>query len=280
MKRRVALIGCLALLAFVLIPSTVLIVSDVARFKTARLLGMSMRPPPGGEAPAPYHPNTAMSERDAIFSLLAYAVAYKGWQDDWNRPRGYNIAAVLVNADDEPVCWARNAVQVTGNRAQHAETRLIMNYLDQAQQVDLRGYRLYTTLESCAMCAGMMVMTQVDLTVYGQTDPRFGKAMERLTFDSTDVGGFDPYPRGLRSVPSPTHYRELFDAGYSEETGTTLTKWLASPKAKSIYQRASANLLTFDVAFAENQAVLKTAQRFLEGVPAGYLSLPYSESCP
>ncbi|MBW1944223.1 MAG: hypothetical protein JRJ51_15510, partial [Deltaproteobacteria bacterium] len=105
-----------------------------------------------------YHPTPAEIEKDKIFSLVAYAVVFKGWQQSRNVGRGYNIGSVLVDENDNIVCWARNAVNVTKNNTQHGEVRLMLNYLHNCRNVfSLPKYRLYTTLEPCAMCSGMMM---------------------------------------------------------------------------------------------------------------------------
>jgi len=81
--------------------------------------------------PTPYSPDPVQTEKDNIFSLLAYSVVLKGWQWQHEQPgvRGYNIGSVLVNSNNEIVCWARNAVDITENESQHGEVRLITNYL-------------------------------------------------------------------------------------------------------------------------------------------------------
>jgi len=76
-----------------------------------------------------YHPTPAEIEKDNIFSLVAYAVVFKGWQQSRSVDRGYNIGSVLVDENYNIVCWARNAVNVAKNNTQHGEVRLMLNYL-------------------------------------------------------------------------------------------------------------------------------------------------------
>ncbi|HMJ12434.1 MAG TPA: hypothetical protein VK524_13510, partial [Polyangiaceae bacterium] len=55
--------------------------------------------------------------------------------------RGANIGAVLVNAADEPVCWARQAVNLARDATRHAEVTLITTYLRETAGFTLRGHR-------------------------------------------------------------------------------------------------------------------------------------------
>jgi len=67
----------------------------------------------------------------------------------------------------------------------------------------LDGYTIYTTLEPCAMCSGMMALTKVKRAVYGNPTHLYGRAIERLMLDSRALKdpsdgrslGFKPYPR-------------------------------------------------------------------------------------
>ena len=219
-------------------------------------------------------------ERDEIFALLAYAVILKDWQDESSSGRGYNIGSVLVDSQHQVRCWARNSVNVTGNESQHGEVRLITNYLHNTEQFDLKGYRLYTTLEPCAMCGGMMTLTELPATVYGQTDPTYGKAIQRLEINSTSIGGYPPYPRPVDSIMSTTAIREELDAAFARApSGTDVTVFLASEEAKQIHEDALRQFNGFQVEFPENEAVLEAAQAFLMRVPDQYTETPYLTNC-
>lgn len=233
--------------------------------------------------PIPYSPDPVQTEKDNIFSLLAYSVVLKDWQGENidSGVRGYNIGSVLVNANDEVVCWARNAVDITENESQHGEVRLITNYLRNTQLFSLKGYRLYTTLEPCAMCSGMMTLTQLYVTIYGQSDPGYGHALERLQFDSTSIDGYCPYPRPVLSAAAQNDIREQLDYEYSQAPpGTSITEWLTGSVAYDIYEQANQELVNFVPEYSENEPVLEAAIAFLEGVPEEYEETPYTVNCP
>ena len=165
-------------------------------------------------------PLTLESERDNIFSLLPYAIVLKDWQDGRGDNRGYNIGSILVDGDSRIVFWARNAVFATGSTTQHAELRTMNCYLTTNEPFSLKSYTLYATLEPCSMCAGMMLFTSLTRTVYGQTDPAFGDAVERLALDSSELDdGHDPYPRQTISDAAPLLHRYWLDCVSSAHLG-------------------------------------------------------------
>ncbi|MFC1750915.1 nucleoside deaminase [Pseudomonadota bacterium] len=227
-------------------------------------------------------PSAAQIERDEIYGLLAYAVVRKDWQTDQTEPRrGHNIGSVLVDPDGNVVFWARNANAITKNGSQHGEVRLIRNYLENHEGSYLKGYTVYTSLEPCAMCSGMMTLTQVTRTVYGQTDLDYGKALERLQLDShsfTQPNGFEPYPRPVISDVLDSDIRRRIDtayAAYQQSGGKGLTTWLRSDEAKGLYDSAFKAFNTYKVKHRENDAVLRKARDYYKKVvSADYVPLP------
>lgn len=220
-------------------------------------------------------------ERDEIFTLLAYAAVRKDWQTNQTDPRrGHNIGSVLVDPDGELVFWARNCNAITNNGSQHGEVRLIRNYLNQNAPAYLKGYTVYTSLEPCAMCSGMMTLTQVSRTVYGQTDPDYGKALERLQLDSSALpgGGYTPYPRAVTSDAAPGPIRPKIERAYADYQaggGRGLTSWLRSDAAKALYDEAYERFMAYQVEHPENQTVLTKARSYLnEQVTDHYVPLP------
>jgi tRNA(adenine34) deaminase len=217
-------------------------------------------------------------ERDFIYSLLAYAVVLKDWQTESTNPaRGHNIGSVLVNPQGEVVYWARNCNKITGNGTQHGEVRLMRKYLTKAKTYSLKNFVVYTTLEPCAMCSGMMVLQQIGRTVYGQTDPDYGKAIERLKLDSSSLpNGYKPYPRtqDLTSEPADNVFRKRIDAKYKEYQdagGKSLTGWLLTDDAKAIYEEALTTFMNLDVKYFENIEIYQAAKAFYETVPDHYV---------
>jgi len=169
----------------------------------------------------------------------AYRHVLSHWQpaDRGDNRRGYNIAAVLVSPNGEILAKELNSVIAAQDCTQHAEMRLIQGYLARHRCFNLRGCSVYTTLEPCAMCAATMGMAGIDHVYYGQSDPAFGKAAERLAKDTSQQNGYTSYPRVVRCelVPSPLQ-REL-ERAYQRSGTREITRWLATDECKKIVQK-------------------------------------------
>ena len=222
---------------------------------------------------------TAASERDEIYGLAAMTVVFRDWQSDTGASsRGYNIGSVLVAPDGQIVAWGRNCNRRTGNGTQHGEVRLIQGYLAERRSYYLEHHVVYTSLEPCAQCAGMMVLAKVGRVVYAQTDPDYGKAMERLGLDSRalpDSRGYRPYPRAAASEHGHFAAAQELDAAMAAESARpdrrALVEWLASSEAREIYRRAAERLANMATIFEENVAVLAHAREFVASVPDHYV---------
>jgi len=230
------------------------------------------------------------SERNYIGMLAAYSVVYKGWQS--NNARGYNIGSVLLRNDSlengRLVFWARNCNTITHNETQHGEVRLMLGYLAKLNAdrkhgkrvpdiKNLDGYTVFTTLEPCAQCSGMMTLQKVHRTVYGQSDPGFGKALERLQIDSTPLtsGGYPPYPRKVVSERSNIAYCDLLEQAYKNAgPDVHITDFLKSVEAKKIFEQAYTEFRNYKAQVPSiNGQFLEEAKRMVESVPKNFKPL-------
>ena len=210
---------------------------------------------------------TQNDEIDDIYMLLTYSILYKTWQgsDPSKKVIGNNIGALLVNPTADTILgFDRNANASTNNTTQHAESRLIQSYLSECECRDLTDCIIYTSLEPCAMCSGMMIISKVKETIYGATDPFGGKALERLSLDSAELpDGYLPYPDVTISKASDCIIRkELDDA--REESGIFIYKFLMTDKAKEIFKKAYTMFIDYEVEYIANQTIYENAKDFLE----------------
>jgi tRNA(Arg) A34 adenosine deaminase TadA len=208
-------------------------------------------------------------EVDDIFSLLVYSLVFRDWQSDSvprNKRRGYNIGALLVNKENMPVYYGLNCINSTENATQHGEVRAITGYLEKSRSFDLSGFTVYTSLEPCVMCAGMITMVSVKRVVYGQRDVEYSKAFERLAVDTRPIGGFAPYPRAVTVQASSINYCKELDLTYKafleSDKEKVLAKYLASDTARKIFESAHNTFLNYKVKHAENLEVYNRAISF------------------
>ncbi len=217
------------------------------------------------------------TERDMIFSLAVLDMVYRDWQSSPGG-RGHNIGSILVDKDHRPVFWARNSVTVTDNATQHGEVRLIQAFLD-CPGVDkyMSGYTIYTTLEPCAMCTGMIAMTKVDRAVFVQADPEFGHALEGLKHVH--------FPRLFKqsTVKTLGEKRRLEKGWVAYRTahpGSAITDYLLTEDAREIYASASGKLDGLSLRHAENEEIRKRTQAFLRTVGPETFGEAMEDRCP
>lgn len=210
-------------------------------------------------------------EADNIYSLLAYSLVLKDWQSEKiprNKRRGYNIAALLVDSNQHPVYAALNSITLLDDATQHGEVRAITGYLKNAGGFNLKGFTVYTTLEPCIMCAGMMTMVAVKRNVYGQHDVEYSKAFERLAVDTRSIGGFKPYPRRVEAEASGSLFCKKLDSAYQiflkTDSEKILAKFLTSEEARKIYREAYTSFTTYKTSYPENEKIYQQAFDFLK----------------
>lgn len=232
--------------------------------------------------------DTWETERDHIGMLAAYSAVYRGWQE--NNARGYNIGSVLLNnktKDGRLVFWGLNSNNITRNETQHGEVRLMIGYLSKLQKERLKNksvpdiqtlkeHTIYTTLEPCAQCSGMMTLQNVFRTVYGQKDPGFGDALERLQLNSLP-NGYEPYPRAVKSDRSDISYCTQLEEGYSKykpnHENPHITDYLKSNEAKAIFASAYNEFMSFKPKHSENEGFYKDAKGLIKSVSKEFIPL-------
>ena len=83
------------------------------------------------------------------------------------------VGAVVVK-DGQVVARAHNRREADHDPTAHAEMLCLRQAARLLGDWRLRGCTLYVTLEPCPMCAGAMVMSQLDHCVYGAADEKQG----------------------------------------------------------------------------------------------------------
>ncbi len=83
------------------------------------------------------------------------------------------VGAVVVK-DGRVIAAAHNGREAAKGPFAHAEMLAMQRACEVLGQRRLHGCTLYVTLEPCPMCAGALVMAEVDACVFGAYDPRQG----------------------------------------------------------------------------------------------------------
>lgn len=163
------------------------------RFLYVRAPRQFVAPPAARRVPGPRGEDTH-ELRNGLFNYLAFAVVQAAITAQVGGPgAGRRIGCVLVSPNDTILAWGVNmaAVHVT----LHGEVNMVTAYVSQHGALPA-GCRVYTTLEPCHMCAGMLYETAAGNNIrvyYGQLDPLIvNNALRRANreFSVTIDGGF------------------------------------------------------------------------------------------
>lgn len=114
-------------------------------------------------------------EFDNYFMSLAIEEAQKAFGRD-----EVPIGAVLVDKEHNIISKGHNLVENKKNTTLHAEFIVINKAIKKLNIKHLHNkdnnYTLYTTLEPCPMCAGVILLSKIDRVVIATKDPKSGAA--------------------------------------------------------------------------------------------------------
>ena len=148
-----------------------------------------------------------------------------GLRVNWDRYLGHNIACIAVDGNGDIIDFDFNHNDFFRSSAEHAESRMVRRLFsltdvfdgwktgkkvsDKPHIASLNDVTLYTTLESCAQCSGVMSLAGVKQIVYMQNDftaYKIGNLMYNLAnrgpaFDSRGNAILDWQGNALPSLP-------------------------------------------------------------------------------
>jgi tRNA(Arg) A34 adenosine deaminase TadA len=188
---------------------------------------------------------------------------------------GHNIAAFAVDRDGFIIDFDFNHNEIFNSSTQHAEARLLnrvfaLNQINDSWNVGiqsqesigygnlLQGVTIYTSLESCAQCSGIMTLGNAREVVYLQEDPgqyKIGNIMFRLTESS------DPTKKALAPRPIPA---STFDFGYYSLLSQKFNEYEPTSDKRSItsFLCTEAAYLVFLDAEDELNQLMKNSLKF------------------
>jgi len=259
-------------------------------------------------------------ERHRIYSSLLLSILISFWNGNKRGPGtyhwqknpevgnylGHNIAALAVDGNGEVIDFEFNHNELFNSSAEHAEARLVRRIFSLAGLYDgwqmgtkqqgknysavLTDVTIYTTLESCSQCSGIMALGLVKAVVFLQRDPgqsSIGNILHNLgpigdkylpplpiPGDYIDMQCFSKleksYKEYVKVVSSGTPY--WTSPKGIEDKSTSITSFLCTDNAKEIFMEETAmnNLRYPDYKPNEqslnNSDVLIHTQRFLQYV--------------
>jgi tRNA(adenine34) deaminase len=113
-------------------------------------------------------------DQDLFFMRAALAQAQRAF-DRQEVP----IGAVVVNNQGMIVGRGYNKVEQTDTQAGHAEVLAVTQAGKKIQDWRLDGCWVYVTLEPCAMCMHLLLLSRVTGIVYGARSPLFGYSLDK-----------------------------------------------------------------------------------------------------
>jgi tRNA(Arg) A34 adenosine deaminase TadA len=148
---------------------------------------------------------------------------------NWDRYVGHNIACIAVDGHGEIIDFDFNHNDFFRSSTEHAESRMVRRLFsltdifdswktgepirDKSRAFSLREVTLYTSLESCAQCAGVMSLGGVKQVIYLQNDfttYMIGNIMFNLANHVSGVPGA-PIPIPASEI-GLEHFKRLNDA--------------------------------------------------------------------
>jgi tRNA(Arg) A34 adenosine deaminase TadA len=154
-----------------------------------------------------------------------------------DRYLGHNIACIAVDQYGEILDFDFNHNEIFNSSAEHAEARLIRRIFS-LNQIYSRKYRVeqshdvgygkvfngitvYTSLESCSQCSGIMTLANCERVVFLQTDPgqsRVGHMLYNLTQpvptqtrQFMQIKSARPNPPAKYGAPEPVDAHEVYE---------------------------------------------------------------------
>lgn len=192
---------------------------------------------------------------------------------------GHNIAAFATDRDGYVIDFDFNHNEIFNSSVEHAEARLLnrlfklTNIHDSWDVGDkkskifekdldaygnaLKGVTVYTSLESCAQCSGIMTLGNVNEVVYLQSDPgqyNIGNIMYRLS-KPDDEQKKTPAPRPIGADNFAFHFFDQLNAAFkkyaADKTEPSMTSFLCTEVAYLIFLAAEDELASLNLAFPD-----------------------------
>jgi tRNA(Arg) A34 adenosine deaminase TadA len=195
---------------------------------------------------------------------------------------GHNIGALAVNEHGRAIAFAMNRNVALNSPLEHAEARVLrkvvaINNAGDAERLPFpaifRGYNIYTSLESCSMCSGMMDLCNIADVYYAQEDPsqkHIGDILFKLHEAEGPAGSPRPSGTSFCSLTPDlgTAYRSWQRRTGQTGAGTQVISFLFSTEAYEAFRRAGKAFDRYRPAHPENISFLADARQAARNLAA------------
>lgn len=126
------------------------------------------------------------------------------------------IGAVIVK-NDKIVARGHNLRESKQDVLAHAEINAIRKLNKKLKTWRLPGYKIYITIEPCAMCAGAILWSRLDEIIYGAKDPKGGALGSSFN---------------LFNVPNINHHPQIRGGVLEDECASLLKQFFKTKREK------------------------------------------------
>lgn len=152
--------------------------------------------------------------RESLFMTITYALLHATWTRHSTQD-GNKVACILVDPSDRIVSWGLNMARGVGNPTWHGEVVTLRQHLAALNRTALGpGYKIYTTLKPCYMCAGLIgqIAPRGMTVIFGQDDPQIrNSTLDRnaATYEQKATGilrtATESFPQALDRLMTAAH---------------------------------------------------------------------------